>query len=70
MPPRSAIVLGVSGTALREVILVEITADAVQSATVDGARNADGNVVGLSVLGIGGSFTVGPFRRNVREARP
>jgi uncharacterized protein YbjT (DUF2867 family) len=42
-----------SGTALREVILSGMTADAVQSATVDAARDADGDVVGLSVLGIG-----------------
>jgi uncharacterized protein YbjT (DUF2867 family) len=51
-PAQRAMALA-SGTALREVILPEMTADAVQSATVDAARHADGNVVGLSVLGIG-----------------
>jgi len=42
-----------SGTVLREVIVSDMTADAVQSATIDAARSIDGDVVGLSVLGIG-----------------
>jgi uncharacterized protein YbjT (DUF2867 family) len=42
-----------SGTTLHEIILSDMTADAVQSATIDAAHSIDGDVVGLSVLGIG-----------------
>jgi len=51
-PEQRAMALA-SGTALREVIVPDMTADAVQSATIDAARSSDGDVVGLSVLGIG-----------------
>lgn len=51
-PEQRAMAL-VSGTELREVILSDMTADAVHSATVNAARRSDGDVVGLSVLGIG-----------------
>jgi uncharacterized protein YbjT (DUF2867 family) len=51
-PEQRAMAVG-SHTELREVILSDMTAHAVQSATVDAARSSDGDVVGLSVLGIG-----------------
>ncbi|MDQ8163835.1 MAG: hypothetical protein P3C10_14760 [Gemmatimonadota bacterium] len=47
------------------IIAATMTADAVQSATVDAARNADGDVVGLSVLGIG----AGTGKRTIDQHR-
>lgn len=51
-PEQRAMALA-SGTELREVILSAMTADALQSATLDAVRRCDGDVVGLSVLGVG-----------------
>ncbi len=51
--PEQCAMARASGTELREVILPAMTADALQSATLDAVRRCHGDVVGVSVLGIG-----------------